>query len=83
MNSIIETDGKRITSKSHLIGQSWDGGVFWTFFDSQNNREAARQIKPDLSESIVIPAKVPDKVDPVNRPSPLKPEEPAPKRNNK
>lgn len=83
MNSIIETDGKRITSKSHLIGQSWDGGVFWTFFDSQNNREAARQIKPDLSESIVIPAKVPDKVDPVTRPSPLKPEEPAPKRNNK
>jgi len=83
LNSIIESEGKRITSKSHLIGQSWDGGNFWTFFDSQNNLQAARQIKPDLSEAIVIPAKVPDKVDPITRPSPLKPEVPVPKRNNK
>ena len=83
MNSIIETDGKRITSKSHLIGQSWDGGIFWTFFDSQNSLEASRQIKPDLGESIVIPAKVPDKVDPITRPSPLKPEGTVPQRNNK
>lgn len=83
LNSIIEAEGKRITAKSHLIGQSWDGGVFWTFFDSQNNRVAARQIKPDLSDEIVIPAKVADKVVPITRPSPLKPEEPASKRNNK
>jgi hypothetical protein len=83
MNSIIEVDEKRVTSKSHLVGQSWDGGIFWTFFDSQNNVLAARQIKPDLSEAIVIPAKVPDKVEPITRPSPLKPERPAPKRNNK
>ncbi len=83
MNSILEVDEKRVTSKSHLVGQSWDGGIFWTFFDSQNNVLAARQIKPDLSEAIVIPAKVPDKVEPITRPSPLKPERAAPKRNNK
>jgi hypothetical protein len=83
MNSILEVDEKRVTSKSHLVGQSWDGGIFWTFFDSQNNVLAARQIKPDLSEAIVIPVKVPDKVEPITRPSPLKPERPAPKRNNK
>jgi len=83
LNSIVEVEGKRITAKSHLIGQSWDGGNFWTFFDSQNNREASRQIKPDLNEAIIIPAKVADKVDPITRPSPLKPEGAAPKRNNK
>ena len=83
MNSILEADEKRITSKSHLIGQSWDGGMFWTFFDSQNDRVAAKQIKPDLSEVIVIPAKVEDKVDPVTRPSPLKPPPPPSKGNNK
>ncbi len=83
LNSVIETDGKRITSKNHLIGQSWDGGIFWTFFDSQNNKLAARQIKPDLSEAIVIPAKVADKVEPITRPSPLKPPAPTPKRDNK
>ena len=83
LNSIVEVEEKRVTSKSHLIGQSWDGGIFWTFFDSQNDRLAAKQIKPDLSEVIVIPAKVEDKVDPVTRPSPLKPPAPAPKGNNK
>lgn len=83
MNSIIEVDAKRVTAISHLIGQSWDGGIFWTFFDSRNNVLAARQIKPDLSEEIIIPAKVPDKVVPVTRPSPLKPEVPVSKRNNK
>lgn len=83
LNSIIETEDKRITSKSHLVGQSWDGGLFWTFFDSQNDALAARQIKPDLSEAIVIPAKIPDKVDAVNRPSPLKPPAQMPKGNNK
>ncbi len=83
LNSVIETEGNRISSKSHLIGQSWDGGRFWTFFDSQNNLQAARLIKPDLSEAIVIPAKVPDKVEPVTRPSPLKPLPPASKQDNK
>lgn len=83
LNSIIEVEEKRITSKSHLIGQSWDGGIFWTFFDSQNDRLAAKQIKPDLSEALVIPAKVEDKVDPVTRPSPLKPPSPPSKGNNK
>lgn len=83
LNSILEVEDKRVTSKSHLIGQSWDGGIFWTFFDSQNDRLAAKHIKPDLSEVIVIPAKVEDKVDPVTRPSPLKPPSPPSKGNNK
>jgi hypothetical protein len=83
MHSIIEVDQKRITSLSHLVGQSWDGGIFWTFFDSRNDVLATRQIKPDLNETLVIPVKVPDKVEPVTRPSPLKPERQTPKRNNK
>ena len=83
LNSVLEVNEMLITSKSHLVGQSWDGGIFWTFFDSQNDRVAAKQIKPDLSELIVIPAKVEDKMDPVTRPSPLKPPAPAPKGNNK
>lgn len=83
LNSILEVEDKLITSKSHLVGQSWDGGIFWTFFDSQNDRVAAKQIKPDLSEQIVIPAKVEDKMDPVTRPSPLKPPVPPSKGNNK
>ena len=28
LNSIMEVEDKRITSKSYLVGQSWDGGSF-------------------------------------------------------
>jgi hypothetical protein len=55
LNTIIEWEGTRTTSTSHLIAESWDGGFFWTFFDSQGDLQAAKMIKPDLSELIVIP----------------------------
>ena len=73
LNSVIEWEGRRITAVNHLVGQSWDGGVFWTFFDSQNSQKSATQIKPDLSPDLVVPAKVPEKVEPIRPASPLKP----------
>lgn len=55
LKTIIEWEGIRSTSTSHLVAESWDGGYFWTFFDSQGDDKAARLIKPDLSKLIVIP----------------------------
>ncbi|HEV7781514.1 MAG TPA: hypothetical protein VGO58_09615 [Chitinophagaceae bacterium] len=55
LNSVIEWQGMRITTTSHLVGESWDGGMFWTFFDSQGDRVAAKQIDPNLSEDLIIP----------------------------
>lgn len=55
LKTIIEWDGTRTKATSHLIGESWDGGMFWTFFDSQGDRSAAKQIKPDLSDALIIP----------------------------
>ena len=72
LRSVIEWQGRRITSTSHLIGQSWDGGSFWTFFDSQNDAKAAKQIKPDISSELIIPGKM-EKVEPILPPFPLKP----------
>lgn len=57
LNSIIEWDGKRVTSTTFLIGQSWDGGLNWTFFDSQSDTNAVKTIKPDISPDIIIPVK--------------------------
>lgn len=57
LNSIIEWEGKRVTATSYLIGQSWDGGLNWTFFDSQSDINAVKTIKPDISPEIIIPAK--------------------------
>jgi hypothetical protein len=61
----LEWEGKRITTVSHLIGQSWDGGLFWTFFDNEGDRSAAMRIKPDLSEQLIIPKKI-EKAEPVS-----------------
>ena len=55
LKTIIEWQDNRITTTSHLIGESWDGGMFWTFFDSQGDRTAAKQIHPGLSEQLIIP----------------------------
>lgn len=57
LHSVIEWQGQRITATSYLVGQSWDGGLFWTFFDSQSDVAAAKLIKPDLSNELIIPAK--------------------------
>jgi hypothetical protein len=54
---VLDYMGTKITSTAHLVGQSWDGGMFWTFFDSQNDRRNALVIKPDLSEELIIPKK--------------------------
>lgn len=64
LDAVIEVQEKRITSTSYLVGQSWDGGLFWTFFDSQNDVNAAKTIKPDLSDLLVIPPKK-EKVEPI------------------
>ncbi len=55
--SVIEWNGKRIRTTSYMVGESWNGGLYWTFFDAQNDVMIARQIKPDLSEQLVIPPK--------------------------
>lgn len=55
--SVVEAMDMRITDTSYLVAQSWDGGMFWTFFDSQGDVLAARSIKPDLSDQLKIPGK--------------------------
>jgi len=55
LNTVLEWEGNRITSTSHLVGESWSGGMFWTFFDSQGDVIAAKMIKPDLHEQLIIP----------------------------
>jgi hypothetical protein len=64
LKTVLDWQGKRITTVSHLIGQSWDGGLFWTFFDSEGERAAAMFIKPDLSEQLIIPQKI-EKAEPI------------------
>jgi hypothetical protein len=54
----IEWQGNRINTVTYLIGESWDGGLFWTFFDTQGDRVSAMLIKPDLSELLIIPKKI-------------------------
>lgn len=55
LNSVIEWRGYRVTSTSSLVGESWDGGIFWTFFDSQGDADASRQLNANLSKDLVIP----------------------------
>lgn len=57
LHSVVEWQGTRITSTSCLVGESWDGGLFWTFFDSQGDITAAKTIDPALSNQLIIPAK--------------------------
>ena len=57
LNTISEWNGERTIATFHLIGESWDGGRFWTFFDSQGDRAAAKMIKPDLDDKLIIPAR--------------------------
>jgi hypothetical protein len=57
LKSIIEWQGTRIASTTYLVGASWDGGLFWTFFDTQGELKNAKAIKPDLSNQLIIPKK--------------------------
>lgn len=64
LNSLIEWQGIRVTSTSYLVGESWSEGLYWTFFDSQNDMVAAKTIKPDLSNLLIIPGKK-EKMEPI------------------
>jgi hypothetical protein len=57
LRSVLEWQGQRITTVTHLVGQSWDGGLFWTFFDSEGDVNNAKMIKDDLSDQLIIPKK--------------------------
>lgn len=57
LQSILELNGLYIHTTSSLIGQSWDGGRFWTFFGNEGDRMMALAIKPDLSNEIILPLK--------------------------
>lgn len=57
LKSVLLFEGARITSITYLVGESWDGGLFWTFFGSEGDKEMARLIKPDLDEQLMIPPK--------------------------
>jgi hypothetical protein len=65
LKSVLEWQGNRISTVTHLIGESWDGGLFWTFFDCGDDRTSALLIKPDLSEQLMIPAKI-EKAEPIS-----------------
>jgi hypothetical protein len=77
LHSIIEWQGYRINNTGYLLGQSWDGGQFWTFFDTQSDRNAAQHIKPDISEDIIIPPKK-EKIEPLTLPPGTKRKQPPP-----
>jgi|SRR5690242_17253798 len=72
LKSIFEWEGQRIASTTSMIAQSWDGGLFWTFFVSDGDREIAKLIKPDISDDLIIPKKK-ESIEPIN---------PPPKKNN-
>lgn len=57
LRSVLEWQGQRFTTLTHMIGESWDGGLFWTFFDSEGDIETAKMIKPDLSDLLIVPKK--------------------------
>ena len=58
LKSVVEWQGTRFTTITPFIGESWDGGLFWTFFDSEGDRAAALLMKPDLSDQLIIPKKM-------------------------
>ncbi len=66
MHSMIEWQNMRITTTSHLVAESWDGGLFWTFFDSQNDINASKMIKQNISAELVIPKRF-EKMEPLKK----------------
>ena len=56
-NMEISVEGRNFNKKTYLVGQSLDGGNSWTFFDaSTKTLLAPKDIKPDLSPELKIPA---------------------------
>ncbi len=66
LHSVLQLPDSRIVSTTCLVAESWDGGLFWTFFDSQGDIQSAKAIKPDLSHELKIPAKK-ESVEPLNK----------------
>ncbi len=64
LHTTLQWESMRIITTTYLVGESWSGGRFWTFFDSRGSRESALQIKPDLAGDLVIPEKK-EKMEPV------------------
>ena len=58
LRSVLVWQGYKVTSTSYLVGESWDGGLFWTFFDSQGDAEASKQINANLSPLLKFPKPV-------------------------
>ena len=58
LHMILEWQQMRIITTHHLIAESWDGGMYWTFFDSQNDLASSALIKPDISPSLIIPKRI-------------------------
>ena len=52
---LMELNGLRITMMSPLIGQSFNDGASWTFFDSKGDDATARMFLPTLSNELVLP----------------------------
>lgn len=71
LTSVLHWQGMRITTTACLIGESWDGGSFWRFFGSDGDKDAARLVKPDLADLLVIPAKK-EKKEPLGKTMPKK-----------
>lgn len=56
-NLIMELDGSSIYKTTYLIGESTDSGKTWTFFDASTKAGVLpKDIKPDLSDDLKIPA---------------------------
>jgi hypothetical protein len=54
----IKMEGIVVSSVSHLVGFSVDGGVNWRFADANNGtKEEFGSIMPELSPSLIIPKK--------------------------
>jgi hypothetical protein len=66
LNSLLEWEGTRYTTSSPLVAESWDGGMFWTFFDSQGDMTATKTVKPNLDPAINIPSRS-EKREPLKR----------------
>jgi hypothetical protein len=57
-NMKMVLDSIQITSTSYLVGESVDDGKTWKFFDASNSGLiTAKDIKPNLSTELKIPAK--------------------------
>ena len=60
--------GQKVSQRFRILSdESWDGGLFWTFFDNEGVTEHLQLciIKPDLSEQLIIPKKI-EKAEPVS-----------------